>query len=66
MTRKPFRTDTANKAIDTLDLIHTDICGLMQTIDSYRYRCGLMQTIAPGGKRYTVTVIDDYGLFVNV
>ena len=39
--------------MDTLDLIHTDICGLMQTI-------------APGGKKYTVTVIDDYGLFVNV
>jgi len=46
MARKPLPQKSDTVSTEILDLIHTDICGPMQT-----------QT--PGGNRYFMTMIDD-------
>lgn len=53
MTRKPFPKETTHKTKAILDLIHTDVCGPMQTS-------------TPAGKRYLLTIIDDYSRFTKV
>ena len=46
MTRKPLPKKSETVSTEVLDLIHTDICGPMQTL-------------TPGGNRYFMTMIDD-------
>lgn len=53
MSRIPFPKESTTKTEEILDLIHTDVCGPMQTI-------------TPGKKRYILTVIDDYSRFTKV
>lgn len=53
LSRKPFpkKLNTETKA--PLELLHTDLCGPIQ-----------VQT--PGGKRYALTVIDDYSRYTHI
>lgn len=53
MTRMPFPKESSSKTDEILDLIHTDVCGPMQTA-------------TPGGKRYIITIIDDYSRFTVI
>ena len=53
LTKKPFPKISDSKSSRVLDLIHTDICGPMQTI-------------TPSGKRYILTFIDDYSRYTFV
>ena len=53
MQRKPFKPVGEIRSTKKLELVHTDICGPMQT-ESF------------GGKRYFVTFIDDYSRFCKV
>ena len=53
MTRRPFPKKSESKTDEILDLIHTDVCGPMQT------------TI-PRGKRYFTTMIDDLSRYTAV
>jgi len=47
MTRKSFPKVSSSRSARVCDLIHTDVCGPMQTI-------------TPSGNRYFMTMIDDY------
>src|SRR6218665_3996636 len=53
MTRKPFPKKSESKTDEILDMIHTDVCGPMQTT-------------TPGGKRYFMTMIDDSSRYTEV
>lgn len=53
MARVPFPQESSNKTQALLDLIHTDVCGPMQTI-------------TPGNKKYILTVIDDFSRYTKV
>ena len=53
MARKPFPKKSHHKTQAILDLIHTGICGPMETS-------------TPGGKRYLMTLIDDYSRYTTV
>lgn len=53
MTRKPFPKEPSNRRKAVLDLVHTDVCGPMQT-----------ETMS--GKRYIVTFTDDFSRFTVV
>lgn len=53
LTRVPFPKQSTTESSDLLSLIHTDICGPMQTS-------------TPGGKRYLVTFIDDFSRYTFV
>lgn len=53
MARKSFPRKSESRTSSILDLIHTDLCGPMQT-----------QT--PGKKRYILTIIDDYSRYTEV
>lgn len=53
LTRLPFPKQSKGESIAPLDLIHTDVCGPMQTV-------------TPGGKRYLVTFIDDYSRYTHI
>lgn len=53
MTRQPFPKKSWSKTEDILDLVHTDVCGPMQTK-------------TPGNKRYVLTLIDDYSRYTVV
>ncbi|RWR98872.1 retrovirus-related Pol polyprotein from transposon TNT 1-94-like protein, partial [Dinothrombium tinctorium] len=50
MSRRPFPNTSTNRSTKTLQLVHTDVCGPMQT-----------KTFS--GKRYFLTFIDDYSRF---
>lgn len=50
MTRKPLPKKSEHKSSEILELVHTDICGPMQTV-------------TPGGNRYFMTMIDDYSKY---
>lgn len=52
MARKSFPKKSESKTSSTLDLIHTDLCGPMQTE-------------TPGKKRYILTVIDNYSRYTE-
>ena len=51
--RAPFPKEAERKSNAPLDLIHTDVCGPMQAL-------------TPGGKRYVITLIDDYSRYTYV
>lgn len=53
LTRLPFPKKSLSKSDRALDLIHTDVCGPMQTI-------------SPSGKRYILTLIDDFSRFTMI
>lgn len=53
MTRKPVPKKSDSRSTNVLDLIHTDVCGPMQTT-------------TPGGNKYFMTVIDDYSRYTMV
>ena len=53
LARKPFPQVSVSKTQATLDLIHTDICGPMQTE-------------TPGNKRYILTILDDHSRYTTV
>lgn len=53
MTRLPFPKKSSSESLATMNLIDTDVCGPMHT-----------QT--PSGKRYIVTLIDDYSGFTII
>lgn len=53
LTRLPFPKKSRNKSKEILDLIHTDICGPMQTESL-------------GKKRYVLTLIDDFSKFTTI
>jgi hypothetical protein len=53
MTKKSIPKKSESKTYEVLDLIHTDICGPMQTI-------------TPGHKKYFLTMIDDYSRYTKV
>lgn len=53
MARKPFPKEADHKSQAILDLLHTDVCGPMQTV-------------TPGNKRYVMTIIDDFSRFTTV
>jgi len=53
MTRKPFPKKSTYQSERILDLIHTDVCGPMQTM-------------TPGKKRYLLTLIDDYSRYTII
>lgn len=52
-TRLPFPGESLNKSKSILEIIHTDVCGPMQTASH-------------GGKRYLMTLIDDYSRFTMI
>lgn len=52
ITRLPFGKSTS-KSNGVLDLIHSDVCGPMQTM-------------SPGGKRYVLTFIDDFSRYTTI
>lgn len=51
--RKPFPAITDRKTTKPLELIHTDLCGPMETT-------------TPSGNRYLMTLIDDYSRYTTV
>jgi len=53
MTRKPLPKKSESKTNEILHLIHTDVCGPMQTSTSE-------------GKMYFMTMIDDYSRYTEV
>ncbi|KAK2580008.1 hypothetical protein KPH14_010773 [Odynerus spinipes] len=53
MSRLPFPKRSDNRRRNILDLIHTDLCGPMQTM-------------TPGKKRYFLTLIDDYSRYTHI
>lgn len=53
MTRNPFPKKSSCQSKAILDLIHTDVCGPMQTM-------------TPGKKRYLLTMIDDYSRYTVI
>lgn len=53
LTRLPFPKQSESKTAHVLDLVHSDVCGPMQT-----------QT--PSGKRYVLTFIDDYSKYTHI
>lgn len=53
MTRLPFPDKSTNRSKSILDLVHTDVCGPMQTESST-------------GRRYILTLIDDFSRFTVV
>lgn len=53
MTRLKFPYKSENRARAVLDLIHSDVCGPMQTV-------------TPSGKRYVLTFIDDYSRYTKI
>lgn len=53
MARKSFPKESTNKTEKPLDLIHTDVCGPMQTK-------------TPGNKRYILTLIDDFSRYTKI
>lgn len=53
LARIPFPKTDASRATRKLDLVHTDLCGPMQTA-------------TPSGKRYYMTMIDDYSRYTEV
>lgn len=50
LTRSPFPKKSITQSKAPLDLIHSDLCGPMQTI-------------TPSGKRYIMTLIDDFSRY---
>lgn len=53
LSRKPFVPVVERKSKRPLDLVHTDLCGPMETF-------------TPSGNRYLMTLIDDYSRFTVV
>lgn len=53
MTRQPFHTDNMIKSTRVLELVHSDVCGPMQT-----------ESI--GGSKYIVSFIDDFSRYAHV
>ena len=53
MTRLPF-LHSMSKSKETLDLLNSDICEPMPS------------SVTPGGKRYVLTIIDDYSRYCTV
>jgi len=53
MSRKPFPNVSSRKSKNILEIIHSDVCGPMQTT-------------TPGGKRYVLTMIDDYSSYTQI
>lgn len=53
LTRKTFPKESLSNTHSVLDLIHTDVCGPMQTA-------------TPGRKKYFLTLIDDYSRYTVV
>ena len=53
MPMEPFPKEAERKSKSPLDLIHTDVCGSIQAL-------------TPGGKRYVLTLIDDYSRYTYV
>lgn len=53
LTRLPFPKQSSSESKYPLQLIHTDVCGPMQTM-------------TPSGKRYMVTFIDDYSRYTHI
>lgn len=53
LTRQPFPKRSRSQTIEPLELVHTDLCGPIPT-----------QT--PGGRRYIMTMIDDYSRFTQI
>lgn len=53
LTRLPFPKQSLSKSSKVLDLVHTDVCGPMQTT-------------SPSGKRYILTFIDDFSRFTMI
>lgn len=53
LTRLPFPKQSMSKSNKALDLIHTDVCGPMQTT-------------SPSGKRYILTMIDDFSRYTTI
>lgn len=53
MSRLSFPQESHSRSTEVLDLIHTDICGPMQTL-------------TPGKKRYFLTFIDDFSRYTTV
>ena len=47
MSRIPFNKNSTTSTTRALDLVYTNVCGPMQTV-------------APGGKRYILTLVDDF------
>ncbi|XP_051163516.1 uncharacterized protein LOC127282958 [Leptopilina boulardi] len=53
MARKPFPKESQGRTMETFDLLHTDVCGPIQTV-------------TPSKKRYIITIIDDYSRYSTV
>ena len=53
MARMPFPQKSLTTSKNVMDLVHTDVCGPMQTV-------------TPGGKKYFVTFVDDYSKYTVV
>lgn len=53
MTRKPFPKKSYNNTKEILELIHSDVCGPMQTK-------------TPSNNRYVLTLIDDYSRYTTL
>jgi hypothetical protein len=50
LTKKPLPKESETRTNAVLDIIHTDVCGPMQTV-------------TPGGSKYFLTLIDDYSRY---
>ena len=50
LTKKPLPKKSESRSSELLQLVHTDVCGPMQTI-------------TPGGNRYIMTMIDDFSRY---
>lgn len=53
MARKPFTKESSSKSNAILDLIHTDVCGPIETV-------------TPGNNRFILTIIDDFSRYCTI
>lgn len=53
LARKPFPKESETQTHAALDLVHTDVCGPMQTP-------------TPGNNKYFMTIIDDYSRYTHL
>jgi len=53
ISRKPFPKESTRQTKSVLEIVHTDVCGPMETV-------------TPGGKRYFLTMIDNYSGYTEI
>jgi transposase InsO family protein len=69
LTTKPLPKKSETRTNAVLDIVHTDVCGPMQTLTLdivHTDVCGPMQTLTPSGRKYFMTMIDDFSKYTII